>query len=116
MVFGDTLRRYFHIFMSNMVVFFINDKIKYDKMVYISNSIVNICLNAKKGAIFNFLGYDEDLINQFNNDFYFSISDDFLQLNSNYCNVNDILNIDSYLGRERFKEKFLIFDDVFTFF
>lgn len=100
--------------MSNLVLIYLNKINNYDKMVAISNSLVKISLRHKKGIIFNFLGYDEILINQLDTNFYFSISDDFLQLNSNYCNVNDILDIESTMGKKKFKEKFAILDDVFV--
>lgn len=99
--------------MSNIVLFSIVDNISYKKMHKLSNSLVKLSLLKKKGIIFNFLGYDEELIRRFNLSFYFSVSDDFLQLNSNFCNVCDILHLKSKNGKNKFKKKFAIFDDIY---
>jgi len=98
--------------MSNILLFSIKDNIDYFKMVKISNSLVKLCINHKKGVIFNFLGYDNDLINRINDNYYFSISDDFLQLNSEFLTVEDILFLDTNKGKEEFTKKFSILDEV----
>ena len=64
------------------------------------------------GVIFNFLGYGENLIRELNPNFYFSISDDFFQLNSEYLNTTLIKEIDNGKGKKEFCKKFSFFDDI----
>jgi len=101
--------------MSNLVLFTINDRLSYDQMLSLSNGLVELCLEKQKGVIFNFLGYEEDFIKKIDANFYFSISDDFLQLNSEFCDVCDILDLNSKEGKTKFVKKFSIFDEIYLF-
>ena len=100
--------------MSNIVVFIIKDKLSYDKSFMISNKIVSLCLNKNVGAIFNFLGYYETLIHEMDPSLYFSISDDFLQLNSEYLSTSEIENIECDNGKKEFYEKFSFLDEIYN--
>lgn len=98
--------------MSNIVVFLVKDKLSYEKSLMISNKIVSFCLNKNVGAIFNFLGYRETLIHEADPTLYFSISDDFLQLNSEYLSTAEIENIECDNGKKEFYEKFSFLDEI----
>lgn len=100
--------------MSNLVVFLIKDKITYEQTVAVSNNIVRYCLENNKGALFNFLGYGEDLINQLAPSFYFSISDDFLQLNSNYLSSINNHFVKKTDNEKDFFSKFKFLDDIYA--
>ena len=100
--------------MSNLVVFLIKDKLSYEKSLMLSNKIISFCLDKNIGAIFNFLGYSETLIRETNPNLYFSISDDFLQLNSEYLSTAEIENIESDSGKKEFYEKFSFFDEIYN--
>lgn len=100
--------------MSALVGFFIKDDVEYTKSCEISKTIINYCLENNKGAIFNFLGYSEPLISSMNSHFYFSLSDDFLQLNGEFLTTQNIASILSKQGREAFNKEFSCFDDLFN--
>lgn len=100
--------------MSNIVVFLTKDKLSYEKSLKISNRIVSFCLNKNLGAIFNFLGYSETLIQEVDPTLYFSISDDFLQLNSEYLSTSEIKDIERDNGKKEFYEKFSFFDEIYN--
>jgi len=91
-----------------------DDKIKYNDLVKISKQLISFCLNKNLGVIFNFLGYDEELINKLESNFYFSISDDFFQLNSEYLNTSDIEVVESDEGKQTFYKKFSFFDEIYN--
>lgn len=99
--------------MSALVTFFIKDDVEYTKSCKISKAIITYCLKNNKGAIFNYLGYSETLVSSIKSNFYFSISDDFLQLNSEFLTTQNIASILSKRGRKSFNKKFAFFDDVF---
>lgn len=94
-------------------MFSIRDEIDYTKQVALSKLLINYCLSNGKGVIFNFLGYSENLLSELQPNFYFSVSDDFIQLNSEYMTTADINNIEKAVGREEFKKKFIFLDDIF---
>lgn len=98
--------------MSSLVMFSIQDEIDYSNEVILSELLINYCLLNKKGVIFNFLGYSEKLINELHPHFYFSISDDFIQLNSEFMTTCDIENIQNEEGKEKFIEKFSFLNDI----
>jgi len=70
--------------MSNLILFGFNGHNDYDFLKKITNKLTRLALKNNKGIVFYFEGYGEDLINLLNFDFYFSVSDDFFQLNSNF--------------------------------
>lgn len=88
--------------MSSILVFSIRDKIEYENSVKISKKLISYCLSKNLGIIFNFLGYDENLIRSLQSTFYFSISDDFLQLNSEFLTTSDIMGIENEKGKKFF--------------
>ncbi|MBQ3066983.1 MAG: hypothetical protein IJD18_03035 [Clostridia bacterium] len=98
--------------MSNLVAFLVYDTMEYEEMVAVSKSITKYCLNKDIGAIFNFLGYSEKLITELNPNFYFSISDDFLQLNSEWLSTSSIENIAEEEGKVEFCNKFSFLEDI----
>lgn len=99
--------------MSNLVTFLIKDEINYEKSTFISNEIVSFCLRKNLGAIFNFLGYYENLIHETKPNLYFSISDDFLQLNSEYLSTSEIQQIETEKGKKEFYKKFSFLDEIY---
>lgn len=99
--------------MSNLVMFSIQDEIDYFNKVRLSELLIDYCLLNKKGVIFNFLGYSEDFISELHPHFYFSVSDDFIQLNSEFMTTCDIENIQNAKGKEKFIEKFSFLSDIF---
>lgn len=100
--------------MSNLVAFIIKDDLDYKAMDTLSRKIIKYCLNKRFGVMFNFLGYSQELINSLNPKFYFSLSDDFIQLNSEFLTTSNIEDIDSYHGKKLFLKHFAIFDDIFA--
>ena len=80
----------------------------------ISNKIISFCLDKNIGAIFNFLGYGESLIHEANPTLYFSISDDFLQLNSEYLTTSEIENIECEKGKKEFYDNFSLLDEIYN--
>lgn len=100
--------------MSKMVVFLIKDKINYEKSLLISKKIILYCLKNDLGSIFNFLGYSENLIIEANPTLYFSISDDFLQLNSEYLNTEKIECIEEEKGKREIYKNFSFLDEIYN--
>lgn len=100
--------------MSKMIVFLIKDEIGYEKSVLLSKRLISYCLDKNFGVMFNFLGYSHDLINKFTPSLYFSISDDFLQLNSEFLSTSNILYINEIEGKKEFCEKFSVLDDIYN--
>ena len=100
--------------MSNLVAFIIKDDLNYKTMDTLSRKIIKYCLNKKFGVLFNFLGYSQELINSLNPKLYFSLSDDFIQLNSEFLTTSNIEDIDSNHGKKLFLKQFAIFDDIFA--
>ena len=99
--------------MSNMVLFFIEDDMDYEKMKHLSKKIIRYCLKKDVGVVFNFLGYGQDLIESIDPKFYFSVSDDFIQLNSEFLTTSDIRSIENDYGKKIFVERFSLFDDIY---
>ena len=95
--------------MSNLVAFIIKDDLNYKTMDTLSRKIIKYCLNKKFGVLFNFLGYSQELINSLNPKLYFSLSDDFIQLNSEFLTTSNIEDIDSNHGKKLFLKQFAIF-------
>ncbi len=100
--------------MSKLVVFLIKDKADYEKSVILSKKIISYCLSKNLGVTFNFLGYSQELIHQLNPTLYFSISDDFLQLNSEYLNTSKIVHIEEDIGKKIFCDNFSFFDEIYS--
>ena len=100
--------------MSNLIIFSINEKPNHKKLVTLSKKLIKYCLTKDLGIIFNFLGYSHKLITQLTPSFYFSISDDFLQLNSEYLTTSNIKNIEKTSGKKFFNNKFSFLDDVYN--
>ena len=98
--------------MSNLVSYLIKNKSNYSFDKKLSNELVNLALICNKGIVFNFLGYDEELINQFDHCLYFSITDDFLQLNSEFASNLIIYDFETKKGIMMFEKDFSIFDMV----
>lgn len=100
--------------MSKMLAFLIKDKINYETSVSLSKKLVLYCLEKNYGVIFNFLGYSQNLINEFSPSLYFSISDDFLQLNSEFLTTSYIERIEEQEGKKEFCKNFSILDDIYS--
>ena len=98
--------------MSNLMIFAIKDNLKYDQSVLLSKKIISYCLNKNLGAIFNFLGYCDELIDQLGATMYFSISDDFIQLNSEYLSTSNINHIKQDSGKQKFIDKFSFLNEI----
>ena len=98
--------------MSSLVLFSINDKIKYKETIQLSKQLISYCLNKNLGVIFNFFGYSESLINQLHPNLYFCVSDDFVQLNSEFLSTSEIVHFKSIEGEKAFYEKFHFLDEV----
>ena len=100
--------------MSNTVMFYTKDNPSYKKIDIASREIIKYCLEKKLGVLFNFLGYCDDLIAEINTNFYFIVSDDFIQLNSEFLTISNIMDIDSVSGKKQFCENFYFFDDIYN--
>lgn len=100
--------------MSTLLVYSIKDNINYEELVNLSKKLVYYCLDKNLGVIFNFLGYSEDLINQLDSNLYFTISDDFLQLNCEYITTSRIENIEKEEGKWTFLSEFSVLDDIYN--
>lgn len=99
--------------MSALVAFVIKDDIKYEKLVELSKDLISYSLKNNIGVIFNFLGYAEELMRSLNAGLYFSVSDDFLQLNSEFLTVSEINDLESEQGKHYFYEKFTFLDNIY---
>lgn len=100
--------------MSKMLAFLIKEKINYETSILLSKKLVLHCLEKNYGVIFNFLGYSQKLIKEFSPSLYFSISDDFLQLNSEFLTTSYIECIEDKEGKKEFCENFSILDDIYS--
>lgn len=102
--------------MSNLVTFIVprEEGTKHDYSFYknVSIQLIKIALKNNKGVIFNFEGYAQDLIDEFDSGFYFSLSDDFLQTNSNFASDFSICDFVTKEDRDKFKNVFHVFDDL----
>ena len=98
--------------MSNLILFGFNGHNDYDFLKKITNKLTRLALKNNKGIVFYFEGYGDDLIDLLNFDFYFSVSDDFFQLNSNFVTTEDIIDIETNRGKKLFIKKFKIFDKI----
>ena len=100
--------------MSNLVIFYFDRAriVDYDHAKQLSDELVKLALANDKGVIFEFLGYDEEFIKSLGDKFYFAVSDDFIQLNSEFMNLCQIDDIGSPSGKETFLQEMKIFDDV----
>ena len=103
--------------MSNLVVFSIDEKsLKYEDLIKISKDLINLALEDDKGIIFNFLEYNNKLINDLNIRFYFTVSDTFFHTNSDFFDVCDIDDILENSGKEKMSQKFKIIDEIEKYF
>lgn len=100
--------------MSNLVICYFDRKsiIDYNHVKQLSDELVKLALTNDKGIIFEFLGYDEEFIKSLGDKFYFAVSDDFIQLNSEFMNLCKIDDIRSTSGKGQFLQEMKIFDDI----
>lgn len=100
--------------MSSTILFILKDKMEYKKIKELSIALVNHCVKIDKGIHFYPMYlYSDNSADYFNKFLNFSISDDFLSVNSEFLNVCDIMSIESDVGRKQFNEKFCFLDKIF---
>ena len=103
--------------MSNLVVFSVDEKnLKYEDLIKISKDLINLALEYDKGIIFNFLEYNNKLINDLNIRFYFTVSDTFFHTNSDFFDVCDVDDILENSGKKKMSQKFKIIDEIEKYF
>ena len=98
--------------MSNLVIFYFNNVYDYDYYKDLSEKIIKVALKNKRGVIFNFEGYAEELIKQLGDVFYFSVSDDFLQLNSEFITQEISLDSDEKNLKNKYSQSMKVFDEI----
>lgn len=102
--------------MSNVVLFYVKDNINYEDMNSISRKIVKYCLKKDLGVSFNFFGYCDEIVKELNPTMYFIVSDDFIQLNSEFLTTSNIFNIKAESGKIIFSKRFRFFNEIFKIF
>ena len=103
--------------MSNLVVFSVDEKnLKYEDLIKISKDLINLALEYDKGIIFNFLEYNNKLINDLNIRIYFTVSDTFFHTNSDFFDVCDVDDILENSGKKKMSQKFKIIDEIEKYF
>ena len=98
--------------MSNILLFSFHPTCEYKQYKKITDGIVRLALKNDKGVIFNFLGYAEELIKSLGYKSYFSVSDDFFELNSEFLTTSDIEKIETQDGEKLFRRKFVVLDRI----
>lgn len=85
---------------------------EYKQYKKITDGLVRLSLKNDKGVIFNFLGYAEELIKSLGYKSYFSVSDDFFELNSEFLTTSDIEKNETRDGEKLFRRKFAVLDRI----
>ena len=104
----------FAVFMSNLVVFFVDDKLSYQTQNKLSRELVLYSLKRGIGVIFDFEGYADNIIQQMNSLLYFSVTDDFIQLNSMFLETGYKPYFNNSKGKKKFFKDFGFFDEIYS--